>query len=190
LPLEVVAPPDDGVWRVGRAPDPLAPPDRLPQSALDQPTTGNRFDSPTGAYRVLYFATTLEGCFGEALARFRRDPSMLALVQDEWSQRGFMRVGDVPSDWRQRRIAVHVRFPQSGPSAVVCGSWTSSPLRHERCCEPSWHRCWRSTSSPIWTLQPFVGATNASRGGSVNGRTTRATTTAVRASDAFGTSPG
>jgi hypothetical protein len=115
LPLEVVAPPDDGVWRVGRAPDPLAPPDRLPQSALDQPTTGNRFDSPTGAYRVLYFATTLEGCFGETLARFRPDPSMLALVQDEWSQRGFMRVGDVPSDWRQRRIAVHVRFPPEPP---------------------------------------------------------------------------
>ena len=111
MPVEVVAAPDEGVWRVGRAPDPLfaAPP--LSSSLLDNKSTGNRFDSPTGAYRVLYFASTLDGCYGETLARFRPDPQMLALVEEEWADLGFMRVGDVPADWRQRRIAVHVTFP-------------------------------------------------------------------------------
>jgi len=117
MSIEAVAAPDEGVWRVGRAPDPLAPPDPLPPSLLDQPSTGNRFDSPTGAYRALYFATTLDGCFGETLARFRPDPALRALVQDEWTKLGFMDVGDVPADWRQRRIAVHVRFPAEGTFA-------------------------------------------------------------------------
>ncbi len=62
--------PSNGVWRVGRSPDPLAFSGPLAPSELDQPTTGNRFDSPTGAYRALYFATQLEGCYGETLARF------------------------------------------------------------------------------------------------------------------------
>jgi hypothetical protein len=115
LPVEVVAAPDEGVWRVGRAPDPLAPPDPLPPSELDQPNTGNRFDSPLGVYRALYFASTLEGCFGETLARFRPDPALREVVADEWSERGFMLLGEVPADWRQRRIAVNVRFPAEPP---------------------------------------------------------------------------
>jgi hypothetical protein len=81
---------------------------------LDKPHTGNRFDSPTGAYRALYFATSLDGCFGETLARFRPDPKLQALVKQEWEQLGFMHVGDIPADWRQRRIAVHARFPAEG----------------------------------------------------------------------------
>lgn len=110
----VVAAPDEGVWRVGRAPDPLVPADPLPPSLLDQPTTGNRFDSPTGVYRALYFATLLEGCYGETLARFRPDPAIQALVREEWSELGFLLVGEVPADWRQRRIAAHVQFPAEG----------------------------------------------------------------------------
>lgn len=111
MAIEAVAAPDEGVWRIGRAPDPLATAPPLSSSLLDKPSTGNRFDSPTGAYRVLYFATTLDGCFGETLARFRPDPRIRRLVAEEWSELGFMRVGDVPADWRQRRIAVHASFP-------------------------------------------------------------------------------
>lgn len=111
MAVEAVAAPDEGVWRVGRAPDPLATARPLSPSSLDNKSTGNRFDSPTGAYRVLYFASTLDGCYGETLARFRPDPRMKALVKQEWADLGFMRVGDVPADWRQRRIAVHVTFP-------------------------------------------------------------------------------
>jgi hypothetical protein len=36
---------------------------------------------------------------------------MLVLIGDDWADGGFMRVGDVPADWRQRRLAVHVTFP-------------------------------------------------------------------------------
>lgn len=68
--LEEVGAPD-GVWRVGRAPDPLALPDPVPRSLPDKPGLGNRFDSPAGTYRTLYFSTTLAGCYGETLARFR-----------------------------------------------------------------------------------------------------------------------
>jgi len=99
---------------VGRAPDPLAASPPLPSSQLDQPNTGNRFDSPLGVYRVLYFGTTIEVCYGETLARFRPDAQILALVKDEWRDAGFMDVGDIPADWRQRRIAVHVRLPATG----------------------------------------------------------------------------
>jgi hypothetical protein len=62
---------------------------------------------------VLYFGTTLEVCFGETLARYRPDVELLAEIQEEWRERGFMPPGEVPADWRQRRLAVRVRFPES-----------------------------------------------------------------------------
>lgn len=96
---------------MGRAPDPLTPPDVVPLSALHKPNLGNRFDSPLGAYKTLYFSTTLSGCYGETLARFRPDPALRAVVGNEWRDAGLMNIGAIPADWRQRRIAVHVRFP-------------------------------------------------------------------------------
>jgi hypothetical protein len=68
---KVIAAPRSGFWRVGRSPDPLHFSDPLNPSLLENPSAGNRFDSPTGDYRICYFATTLDGCFGETLARFR-----------------------------------------------------------------------------------------------------------------------
>jgi hypothetical protein len=112
--LRIVRPPVDGIWRVARAPDPLAQSKRLGVAQLDSPTTGNRFDSPDGGYGVLYFATTLDGCYGETLARFRPDPRVQAVASQEWRERGFMDVGDVPADWRQRRVAVRVEFVGTG----------------------------------------------------------------------------
>ncbi|MBN1527957.1 MAG: RES domain-containing protein [Thermoleophilaceae bacterium] len=114
MSVKVVEAPEAGVWRVGRSPDPLALNDPLPPSDLDKPHTGNRFDSPTGAYRVLYFATKLEGCYGETLARFRPDSELAALLADEWERLGWMNLGDVPAAWRQRRIAVNVRIQPTG----------------------------------------------------------------------------
>lgn len=114
MPVEAVAAPDAGVWRIGRAPDPLARSAPLDRAELDQPTTGNRFDSPIGGYQTLYFASTLEGCFGETLARFRPDPALQKLLRKEWEEAGFMCIGDIPADWRQRRMAVNVKFPAEG----------------------------------------------------------------------------
>lgn len=115
MAVVAVVPPKDGVWRIGRAPDPLARAAPMPPEMLDQPATGNRFDSPTGSYSALYFGTTLDVCYGETLARFRPDPQIRELVGEEWAASGFMEVGEVPSDWRQRRLAVQVQFAAEGP---------------------------------------------------------------------------
>jgi hypothetical protein len=52
--------------------------------------------------------------YGETLARFRPDTALAALLADEWAGRGWMNLGDVPAAWRQRRIAVNVRFVPAG----------------------------------------------------------------------------
>ena len=74
---------------------------------LGDTRAGNRFDSLTGAFRVLYFGTDLEACFGETLSRFRADPK-LAFIDEEWEANRFMARGTVPKDWRMRRTAVRV----------------------------------------------------------------------------------
>jgi hypothetical protein len=107
--VHIVEAPADGLWRVGRGPDPLATRQPLTPDELDQPKTGNRFDSPLGDYKVCYFATKLDGCFGETLARFRPDVARLAEVTAEWADLGFMPLGELPRDWRQRRLAVRVK---------------------------------------------------------------------------------
>lgn len=115
--VQLTPPPANGVWRVGRDPDPLAASKSSATSELSKPGTGNRFDSPTGNYGVRYFGTTLDGCFGETLARFRADPLLAKVVGEEWREMGFMDIGDIPADWRQRRTAVRVGFPEEqGPN--------------------------------------------------------------------------
>lgn len=107
--------PGSGLWRVGRSPDPLhfsAPPE---PALLENPAAGNRFDSPTGDYRVCYFASTLDGCFGETLSRFRPDPGLQAVAAEE----GFMALGEVPADWRHRRLAVRVTPAPSDAAPTV-----------------------------------------------------------------------
>jgi hypothetical protein len=101
--------PADGVWRVGRGPDPLALRDPMRKEDLT-PKTGNRFDSPLGEYSVWYFATELEACYGETLARFRPDLERLSHIDDE----GFLPIGEVPADWRTRRLAVRGKVEHNG----------------------------------------------------------------------------
>jgi len=64
------------IHRLGRKPDPWAPPDWA--SAGPDGTFGNRFDDPDATYRVLYASSQRLGCFVETLARFRIDPTLLA----------------------------------------------------------------------------------------------------------------
>jgi hypothetical protein len=121
LAVEVVAAPEEGVWRVGREPDLLSASVSTKTSRAGKPNTGNCFDSPTGAYGVRYFASDLDGCYGETLARFRADKKLAKVIGAEWSDLGFMNVGDIPADWRQRRGAIRVRFPAGGSSAAGPG---------------------------------------------------------------------
>jgi hypothetical protein len=107
----VVNAPRGGFWRVGRGPDPLTV--RPIQGTRPRLASGgNRYDPQGYDYGVLYFSTTLQACFAETLARLRPNLKLLALVEDEWRQAGFMSGGTVPADWRQRRTAVHVRAPK------------------------------------------------------------------------------
>jgi hypothetical protein len=117
------------VWRVGRGPDPLKLPDPLTPDELWSAHTGNRFDSALGAYSVLYFGTHLEACYGETTARVRPHPAMVDVVGDEWDKLGFMEVGALPADWRHRRLAVRVEFPQHLPFIDVVAVETREELR-------------------------------------------------------------
>lgn len=110
--MRIVAPPVQGVWRVGRGDDPLGAPPIEPMHLGDS-QAGNRFDSWLGDYRVLYFGTTLDACYGETLSRFRCDPR-LTFIEDEWEQLGFMGLGAVPADWRSRRTAVRAKVGTTG----------------------------------------------------------------------------
>lgn len=106
--------PPDGIWRVGRGDTP-----HLPRRPADGTVGDNRFDSQDGTFNVLYFASTLEGCFGETLARFRPAPHLRALLQADWRDNGFMEVGAIPADWRFHRTAVRVVEAQAQAQAPL-----------------------------------------------------------------------
>jgi hypothetical protein len=107
--VEAVELPSGGVWRIGPATDPYEVRPPLTADELNHPKAGNRFDSPLASYSALYFCSKLQGCFGETLARYRPDPSIVPLIQGEWSSEGFMPPGEIPADWRLRRLAVRAK---------------------------------------------------------------------------------
>lgn len=126
--LKEVLPPRSGIWRIGRAPDPLALSDAVP---YEDSRVGNRFDSALAQFRVRYFATDPEGCFGECLARFRPDPTVLVQIQEDWQGRSFMNPGAIPAEWRQRRLLAHVRIAEDWPFLDVEALETREALRIE-----------------------------------------------------------
>lgn len=127
-PVLVEAPAE--LWRVHRGADPLAfrP---LQASSRAVPGAGNRFDSPDGSYGVLYFGSSLTGCFGEVLARLRPVPSLAKLVAAEWDAMRVMAPGQVPRDWRERRSAARVHLPEPLPFVDVDAARTHQHLRGE-----------------------------------------------------------
>ena len=132
-PVEEVVVPAEGVWRIGPATDPYHVGRPLKPEELNDPFAGHRFDSPLGNYGVLYFATRLEGCFGETLARFRPDVELVAVIRPDWRSLNFMAPGNIPADWRHRRLAVRAT-PADGSEAVfldVESSATRAVLREE-----------------------------------------------------------
>ena len=96
------------VYRIGRSPDPFAPPHWM--YAQSDGTFGGRFDDPCGRrgvppnrrFRVLYFATEPAGAFAEVLAHFRPDLTVLAALGSSAKS-----VAAVPAAWRiVRRLGV------------------------------------------------------------------------------------
>jgi hypothetical protein len=84
MTVALVNPPATGNWRVGPDIDPYAPRPVLQPLELNDPTAGNRFDSPLAQFRTLYFATELGCCFAETLSRHRPDPQLLPIIEEEW----------------------------------------------------------------------------------------------------------
>jgi hypothetical protein len=113
--LATVRAPAGPVYRVGRSPDPFAPPDWI--YAQSDGTFGGRFDdvagrrddSPGRGFRTLYFATTVTGAFGEMLSRFRPDLAVLAALG-----RSASATSVVHADWAiVRRVGVTVLDPHA-----------------------------------------------------------------------------
>ena len=92
------------VYRLGRAPDPWEWPDW--SRANEDGTFGNRYDDPDGRYRMLYASTEREATFRECLARFRRDPAIVAAEIDTTGDDDApttIAPGLVPAEWLLRR---------------------------------------------------------------------------------------
>ncbi|MBU1866085.1 MAG: RES family NAD+ phosphorylase [Actinobacteria bacterium] len=126
--MREVESPAQGIWRIGKRPDPLevAPP--LSAGDLSSARTGNRFDSPTGTYGVLYFGSNLMGCFGEILGRLRPEAAVVELIKGDWAGKGFMDPGGIAADWRHRREAIRVTVTGSRPFLDVESAATHREL--------------------------------------------------------------
>lgn len=112
---------DRWLFRVARADNPFY---WSEISAEDSPRkhVGNRFDVP--GHGVLYFATDLEGAYAETLARFRPSPAIRKHVAEQ--DPGFMMVGGVPRDWRDKRTIAKAVLSDPLPFLDV-----ESPHTHE-----------------------------------------------------------
>ncbi len=113
-----VPPPADGLWRVGRLPDPVdipPTPERLVDEGVPLLET-NRWDDANGEFSTLYAATSPEACFAETLAMFRPTDvvSRIDAFMDEEPDDGadFELVsGVVPADYIHGRALAHFAVP-------------------------------------------------------------------------------
>jgi hypothetical protein len=96
MPVALATTPTGLLYRVARAPDPLAWPDR-------RFIGGSRFDDPHDQFRVLYLAEQRLGCFIESLAGFRLDIRLLARLTRVTGAAGLLPDPIVPADWYKRR---------------------------------------------------------------------------------------
>jgi hypothetical protein len=97
-----VLPPLDGIWHVGRDTQEDLTYRNVARADDSNPRGGNRYDSYSGSYGTLYFATDLEVCYCETLARHRPNLTLAALVREEWEASHMMGPGNIPADWRHK----------------------------------------------------------------------------------------
>lgn len=126
-----VYPPGGGIWHVGRDVDvdlTYRPVDRADD---DNPRGGNRYDSYSGNYGTLYFATDLKVCYCETLARLRPNPELTELVEEEWESSHKMGPGSLPADWRHTRVESRVSLVRPLPFADVAHAETIVALNQD-----------------------------------------------------------
>jgi hypothetical protein len=131
--LETRTPPGP-IYRLGRHPDPWAPPDW--SRAQPDGTFGNRFDDPTGYYRVLYASSRRLSCFLETLARFRPDLTLLAELQEIEGENDFFPLTQIPKAWCKARLLGTGR--SRGHYADICAARWVGHLRKVLSME-----CWK-----------------------------------------------
>lgn len=115
-PVALVPAPARGVWRLGKASGPLQYNQIEPETISG--SSAGRFSLFT--YGTLYCTSSPTGCYAEALAGFRVEPYMRSLMSeaDNPAQTGGkMRIGHLPSSWREERILV--RFEPTAESRFL-----------------------------------------------------------------------
>jgi hypothetical protein len=80
-------------------------------------------------YYVWYCATERDGCYGETLAYLRPDPKVQTAIDND--DEGLMLIGEVPADWRKRRVLIRATFPKDRPFVDVEAAETRAVLREE-----------------------------------------------------------
>lgn len=96
-----VCTPNSPIFRLGRWPNPWLPPEWF--WAHEDRTFGNRFDDPSGFYRVLYASTQRVSCFIETLARFRPDISLVDDFSQIEGEEEYLPLGAVAVEWLTSR---------------------------------------------------------------------------------------
>lgn len=137
-----VTPPAEGVWRVGYPHEPVVWARSLEKRLrqVDDPSLppvriygwdGGRFDSLTGAFGTTYFATAKKTALKESLADLRPSPKQSDELNDEFRRTGRMPPGNLPADWRHRRIIVRMSVTSSLPFVDVSHSDTIDWLQDD-----------------------------------------------------------
>ena len=148
--LHSVAAPDEGVFRIGRRPDPFKPPGW--ELALEDGTFGNRFDDPRGRtglktdqrFRMIYCAGARAASFAETMAPFRPSLALLSElgnVRDRQGVRSSLGLDArdqpvLPVDWRERRAIGHAHLASTLQFVDISHPGTIQHLRTEL------SRCW------------------------------------------------
>ncbi|MGY4719692.1 hypothetical protein [Naumannella huperziae] len=130
MPLTLAEPAEQGIWRVGNAPDPWAWTDW-------KWATGHHFDGRwddlDGTFRSIYAGASLYSCFVELLAPLRPDPQLAeeiaAIVADPEDVEQFPTTpaGDVDPSWLDNRVAGTATL--TGAFCDVTTSTTIATLR-------------------------------------------------------------
>ncbi|MFI7386581.1 RES domain-containing protein [Streptomyces sp. NPDC049813] len=102
--VRLIPAPADGVWRLGKKPDPLRY-DRL-TPADERSPAGNAWSGI--AHGTLYCATQQDGCFAEALAPLRVHPELREYVDVDWHEPYFVGPGKIVRDWSAKHTLVRL----------------------------------------------------------------------------------
>uniref|UniRef100_UPI002F9096B8 RES domain-containing protein n=1 Tax=Streptomyces virginiae TaxID=1961 RepID=UPI002F9096B8 len=108
-PVTLIPAPEDGVWRLGWALDPIRFNQVEPETFSG--SAAGRFS--LFSFGMLYCASAPTGCYAEALTYHRVGQEIRELMSDAKPSSDLMDIGQLPSSWRENRLLVRLR-PASG----------------------------------------------------------------------------